>query len=252
MALDAAGWAGLTYKVLKMAPDMMLVFIAFGFTWLFYTRDRVGISDSDRLNNPERTAWYAARGHWLKPAMWVVSGLLLICLCLRSAIVFPAMIGIVPCLLYTRKLRFWNRTFTLKSLPGMKAVLVAFLWVVLTVAFPVATLKIPMSASIVHLCLMVGCFVMLQINTNDLRDIAGDANEGVKSFAVLLGDRKARFLGAVLGILGIFFGWALFDHWALSGFGIFLIARTFLYNRNHDIYWQALISLQGFIAYFVL
>ena len=252
IALDAAAWTGLTYKVLYMATDWVMVFISFGFTWLFYTKDRTDASPSDLVNNPERTAWYA-RQTMIKPIMWIVVAELLICLSERSSILIPALIGIVPCLLYTKQLTVKGYTFSLKALPGIKLILVSFLWVVLTVIFPVVTIKTDLpNGIIIQLSLMIGFFVMLQINTNDLRDIEGDKQERIKSFAVLLGDKMARILGVLLITLGVYFGWHLFERIPLLAFSIFLLLRTFLYQKEKDIYWQLPISVQGVLAYLIL
>jgi 4-hydroxybenzoate polyprenyltransferase len=252
IALDAAAWTGLTYKALHITTDWVMVFISFGFTWLFYTKDRTDASPSDLVNNPERTAWYA-RQTMIKPIMWIVAAELLICLSQRLSILIPALIGIVPCLFYTKQLTIKGYTFTLKALPGIKALLVAFLWVILTVVFPTVTIKTELPTGIItQLSLMIGFFVMLQINTNDLRDIEGDTQEGVKSFAVLLDDKKARLLGILMIALGVYFGWHLFEHMPLLIFSVFLIFRTFMYKKEADIYWQLPISLQGVLAYWIL
>ncbi len=252
IALDAAAWTGLTYKALYMETDWVMVFIAFSFTWLFYTKDRIDTSPSDIINNPERTAWYA-RQTMIKPIMWIVVAELLICLSERSSILIPALIGIVPCLLYTKQLTVKGYTFSLKALPGIKLILVSFLWVVLTVIFPVVTIKTDLpNGIIIQLSLMIGFFVMLQINTNDLRDIEGDKQERIKSFAVLLGDKMARILGVLLITLGVYFGWHLFERIPLLAFSIFLLLRTFLYQKEKDIYWQLPISVQGVLAYLIL
>ena len=251
IALDAAAWTGLTYKALYITTDWIMVFIAFCFTWLFYTRDRIETSPSDIINNPERTAWYASH-QFIKPLMWFVVVLLLICLIQRLVILIPALLGIVPCLLYTKPLTIKGYSFTLKALPGIKALLVTILWVILTVIFPVVTLKTYVPKNIItELSLMIGCFVMLQINTNDLRDIKGDAQEGVQSFAVLWGDKIARFIGVLLIVLGVYFGWFLFERIALLFYSVFLLVRTFFYKKEQDIFWQTPISLQGVLAYLI-
>lgn len=252
IALDAAAWTGLTYKALYMATDWVMVFISFGFTWLFYTKDRTDASPSDIINNPERTAWYA-RQTMIKPIMWIVAAELFICLSQRLSILIPALLGIVPCLLYTKQLTIKGYTFTLKAIPGMKALLVASLWVILTVVFPVITIKTDLPTNIItQLSLMIGFFVMLQINTNDLRDIEGDTHEGVKSFAVILGDKKARLLGMLMIVLGVYFGWHIFERIPLLVFSVFLLVRTFMYKKEADVYWQLPISLQGVLAYLIL
>ncbi len=252
ISLDAAAWTGLTYKVLYITTDWMMVFITFCFTWLFYTRDRIETSPSDSINNPERTAWYASQT-FMKPLMRFVAVLLFICLTQRSSILIPALLGIVPCLLYTKPLTIRRYSFTLKALPGIKAFLVAFLWVILTVIFPVVTLKTNVAKTMItELSLMIGCLVMLQINTNDLRDIQGDAQEGVQSFAVLWGDKTARFIGVLLIVLGVYFGWFLFNRITLLFYSVFLLVRTFFYKKEQDIFWQTPISLQGVLAYLIL
>lgn len=253
MALDAVGWTGLTFKALKMEPDFILITLSFAFTWLFYTKDRLEISAADKENNPKRTAWYAQQKH-LKKLMIFASFLVLACLLMRLSLLLPAFIGIVPCLFYTKKWTYKGKTYSLKGLPGVKVILVSFLWVLLTIGFPLSTVvsHLPPTAAILQLCLMVGFFIMLQIHTNDLRDIEGDAKENIHSFAVLFGDRKARIFGLFLICIATYFGWTLFNHAALLLFSFLLALRTLFYKKENDIYWQALISLQGVFAYFIL
>ena len=252
IALDAASWTGLTYKVLQTKPDLMMIALSFCFTWLFYTLDRVNFHASDLINNPERTNWYVAQTY-LKTLMWCVAASILIFFVLYPVLIVPIFIAGVPCVLYAKKIKINGNMYSLKALPGMKVIIVACLWVVLTVIFPVLVLKMyGLKPAITNLCLMIGCFVMLQINTNDLRDIEGDAQEGVKSIAVLLGDKNARLFGLLLIALGVLFGWNLFNHLSLFIFSFFLIIRTLYYKKETDIYWQLPISIQGLIAYWIL
>lgn len=253
MALDAVGWTGLTFNALKIEPDFILITLSFTFTWLFYTKDRLEISTADSENNPTRTTWYAHQKH-LKKLMVLASFLILGCLLMRLTLLLPAFIGIVPCLFYTKTWTYQHQTYTLKGLPGMKVVLVSFLWVLLTIGFPLSTIpsNLPPTNSILDLSLMVGFFIMLQIHTNDLRDMGGDAKAHIHSFAVLLGDKKARLLGLLFIGVGIYFGWGLFNPAALLFFGLILALRTLFYRKEYDIYWQVVISLQGVFAYFIL
>jgi 4-hydroxybenzoate polyprenyltransferase len=253
MALDAAGWTGLTFKALKIEEDFIFIVLSFTFTWLFYTRDRMEISEADRLNNPERSAWYASKKH-LKILVFLAIFFVLGCFSLRLFLILPTLIGIVPCLFYTKKWTYKGGTFSLKGLSGVKVILVAFLWVLLTVGFPISatTSDLPSFTTISSYSLMVGFFIMLQIHTNDLRDIEGDKKDNIHSFAVLLGDYKARLLGLVFLGVGVYCGWALFSHIALLFFGFLLTLRTVFYKKEKDLYWQILISLQGVLAYFVL
>lgn len=252
IALDAAAWTALTYKILQTKPDFLIIILSFCFTWLFYTLDRTRIHAADYINNPERTQWYAKQTY-LKSIMISLSVLLAFVCSIYSSLIVPILICIFPCLFYAKNIKIYGYTFTLKSLLGMKVILVAFLWVVLTVIFPVIASKINLfRPEIINLGLMIGCFVMLQINTNDLRDIEGDTKEGVKSMAVLLGDKKARLFGMCLIGVGMFCGWNFFKPISLLMLSIFLIARTILYRKEADIYWQLPISLQGVLAYFLL
>lgn len=253
MALDAVGWTGLTFKILKIAPDYVLVVLTFALTWLFYTRDRIDISASDFINNPERSEWYAAQ-KFIKPSMFIATAVIILCLWLRLSILLPSLIALIPCFFYTKKIKMGQKDFSLKDLPGMKAVLVAFLWVVLTVFFPLFATPSVLTSEMttIDFCFMVGLFVMLQIHTNDIRDIAGDRQQGTQSFAVMLGEKRARFLGLVLIGLGLYFGWSLCSTSGLVLFGILLVLRTLFYSPKKDIYWQSLISTQGLWAYFML
>ncbi len=254
MALEAVAWTGLTYKTLHLKPDFILIALSFAFTWIFYTLDRLDISEADWSNNPERSAWYKASQPTLKILIWVASILIALALPFRLNILLPALIGIIPCLLYTTEFKIGLRSFTLKSLPVMKVVLVAFLWVLLTVLFPIFSTNsiLPPTPIILNFSIMIACFIMLQIHTNDLRDIEGDAHAHIQSFAVMLGDKRARLFGLALIGLGIYFGWHLFTTSNLLIFSSLLIFRTIFYSKEKDIYWQALITSQGVLAYFIL
>jgi len=86
--------------------------------------------------------------------------------------------------------------------------------------------------------------ILLQIKTNDLRDIDGDSHEGIKSFTVLLGDNRARLSGFIMVAFGFYFGLDLFKRIPLVIFSVFLIFRTILYKKEGDIYWQLSILVQ--------
>ena len=253
IAFDAVGWTGLTFNTLKIEHNYVMFILAFTFTWLFYTKDRIEISASDLLNNPERSEWYATQKH-LKTLMLLALVPIIICLLMRSSIILPCLIAVIPCVVYTKKVTIGKRKFSLKDLPGMKAILVSFLWVVLTVIFPSFSTHPLLSHKFINinLSLMVGWFVMLQIHTNDIRDIEGDTKEHTKSFAVLLGNKNARFLGVFLIVLGTYFGWGLLNTSMLIFFSFILTIRTLFYNKEQDIYWQAIISSQGLLAYLIL
>ncbi len=254
MAFEAVAWTGLTHRTLNLKPDFILISLSFAFTWIFYTLDRLDISKADWANNPERSTWYKASQLILKQLIWIVAILIAIVLPFRFNILLPALIGIIPCLLYTTEFKIGANTFTLKSLPVVKVVLVAFLWVLLTVLFPVFSTDsiLPPTAVIANFSTMIACFIMLQIHTNDLRDIEGDAHAHIKSFVVLLGDKRARLFGLALIGLGIYFGWHLFNTSNLLIFSALLTFRTVFYSKARDIYWQALITSQGVLAYFIL
>ena len=254
MALEAVAWTGLTYKTLNLQVDFILIALSFAFAWIFYTLDRLDISQADWVNNPERSTWYKASQPILKQLIWIISILIAIVLPFRLNILLPALIGIIPCLLYTTEFKIGANTFTLKSLPVVKVVLVAFLWVLLTVLFPVFSTDsiLPPTAILFNFSTMIACFIMLQIHTNDLRDIEGDTQAHIKSFAVLLGNKRARLFGLALIGVGIYFGWHLFNTPNLLIFSSLLIFRTVFYSKRRDIYWQALITSQGVLAYFIL
>ena len=249
IALDAVGWTALTFQVLHLKMDCVLLAISWTFTWLFYTHDRLDISEADLINNPERSAWYASQ-KFLKPLMSTVTVIILGLVFMRLTIIVPAALGIIPCILYSKKLQIGGFTFSLKALPGMKALLVSFLWVLLTVVFPVMCNQsvLPSNDTVLLMGLMVGLFIMLQISTNDLRDIEGDRREHIQSFAVLLGDRPSRVLCIGFIALGVWCGWSFFESTPLLLFATFLTIRTILYNKHNDLYWQFFISLQGVLA----
>ena len=254
MALEAVAWTGLTYNTLNLKFDFVLFALSFAFTWIFYTLDRLDISQADWTNNPERSAWYKASQPILKQLILIASILIAIVLPFHLNILLPALVGIIPCLLYTTEFKIGTRFFTLKSLPVVKVVLVAFLWVLLTVLFPVFSTDsiLPPTVIIFNFSMMIACFIMLQIHTNDLRDIEGDAHAHTQSFAVLLGDKRSRIFGLVLIGLGVYFGWHLFNTPNLLIFSSLLIVRTIFYSKKWDIYWQALITSQGVLAYLIL
>ena len=231
MALEAVAWTGLTYNTLNLKFDFVLFALSFAFTWIFYTLDRLDISQADWTNNPERSAWYKASQPILKQLILIASILIAIVLPFHLNILLPALVGIIPCLLYTTEFKIGTRSFTLKSLPVVKVVLVAFLWVLLTVLFPVFSTDsiLPPTVIIFNFSMMIACFIMLQIHTNDLRDIEGDAHAHLQSFAVLLGDKRSRIFGLVLIGLGVYFGWHLFNTPNLLIFSSF---RNFDFKRR--------------------
>ncbi len=253
IAMSAVGWTCTTFFVLKTSPDIVLVTLSFLFTWFFYARDRTNITKEDIVNNPKRVAWVKSHLYFQK-LVWVAAFLILICLLLRPAIILPSVIGIIPCILYGTPVKLGKHEFTLKKIPGMKVILVALLWAVLTVLFPLlSNTSIVSSVNIFwELWLMVLFLIMTQIHICDLRDIEGDRKENILSFAVLLGDTKARIFGLFLVGISIYWGWGLFNSLALLLLGGLLAAQILWYNKQNEIYWRLPISSLGLIAYFIL
>ena len=254
MALSAVGWTALTFYTLQIDIDLLLLGLSFLFTWGFYSIDRMRTSEADLINNGERVKWYQNHFQFFRKLIFISIAPIIFILIARPVIIIPAIISSVPCIFYAQKIRFNEAHFSLKDLPGLKVALVALLWVILTVIFPsINSFGYDItSIKIFYLSGTVGCFVMFQININDIRDIKGDTQENTKSFAAMLGSKKSGGIGVLFLCLGYYFGTQLYGYTALVAFVFFMLIIQLSYTRKQDFFWRMFIELQGLLAFVML
>jgi 4-hydroxybenzoate polyprenyltransferase len=252
MALSAIGWFAVVSNVFQVEIDYILLSAVFFITWFFYVFDRISPSEADKLNAPERAKWFKANQKIINLILFLL-GLFMACLIfLRPSITTIIIIGALPCFFYAKKIKFGKNRFALKDLPGIKVVLVSFLWVLLIMGLIILQFKLKPNIVMCKLGLMVMLFVMAQIHINDIRDIEGDVLYGTKSLAALVGIDIAKLLGIIFIYIAVLIGFGIFNGVILAALGIAFILVYLNYSNKKDYYWRLLIELQGVIVYISL
>lgn len=250
MAGSAAGWVVVTAHVLFLPLDGVLVALAFVLALAFYTRDRLdeGEHYSDLVTMPQRTAWVQRHAVALRGVVWSgflsATGLLI----MRPAALLPILTGLGFALSYTVRWLPWRgRRVAWKHLPGMKMPFVAALWTLLAVITPATVYGRGWHHDTWLLGTAVCALIMVQILTNDLRDVEGDRSSGTVSLPVLLGEPSTRRVGYVLAAAAVLLALPLSPLLFLltALYSAFLLWR---YRRESDTRWRAWIEAQGLVA----
>lgn len=253
VAMDAAAWTLLTYDVFGYRINGYMIFLSFGFTWMYYTYDRLHISVSDRINNPERSGWYESK-KYLIYLVYAVALCLFFVLIKHKSLLWPILIGSVPCILYAKSFTIGGKTYSVKKIPGMKVVLVAFLWVLMTIYIPLINEKhvSVLSLRVSGYSILIFIYACILITMNDLLDVEGDRKLNIRTIPVLVGEKNTRiacfiFISVAFG-LGLYY----FTFWSLIFYSSFLAIRTLYYTKKWFLYWQNPVSLPAVAAYLIL
>lgn len=244
--IEAVSWALFGGAILEQTVSISLLILIFCYTAGFYIFDRIDVSDYDEINNPERSSFYKKHKKTFRFVLIVFAGLIVACTVLEPQILLPSLFGILPCVLYPKRIRYKQKMYSLKSVFGMKVFLVAFLWAFLSIYFP----SVGFNWSMQHWLMFFYAFtlVSLQIHTNDRRDIKGDAKHNVKTFAVALGEKNAIVLSVVFILIGGFLATQFIGLWYAIFSSIYLFMITLFYKPKQDQNWQILIQTQALVC----
>ena len=250
LAFSAAGWSLIVHQVLDIETDWIMVALAFLCTWFFYTKDRLQFTEGDEINSQARYFWTKK---YLYHANKAVIPIILVLMIMRPKIIIAALLGTLLTLLYNRDVKLLGFNLNLKKINGGKIILVAGLWVVLLVLFPAIHAHIDFTnMNFWLISIFVGAMITNIIIINDLKDIPGDRAEGVKSLAVVYGEKATRWFSFGLISLSVVVGWTLFPSLRLLLFAGAVCSLPLFYERQFNQFMYPLNASVGILAYLIL
>jgi 4-hydroxybenzoate polyprenyltransferase len=211
-------------------PDILgyMVFftvIALGFTFAATTNDLVDIP-IDAVTNTNRPLITGAltvtqyKDIALLLGLFIVSGALLI----NYSFFICTLIFHICFYLYSvpplRLKRHFLSGDALLALAGLVTVMSGYAFFSINPSFDSFPLR---------LALFIFCFLFIIVNIRDFKDIKGDAQEGIQTLPVVLGEKKARILiGVLIFIGGLVTGTYLLPYFFALATTFYVVSTTFL------------------------
>ena len=202
LGFSAVGWTLSFYLLMDLPYDLLVLGLVFALTLIMYNRDRLTdySQPDDRANMGQRSEWIFQHLFQIKVLIIAATVLSVIVVLIRPVALIPILGGLGFSLCYSMKVLPRGRSF--KQLPGLKVPYVASLWVVLTVAIPLAVAGGLWNSRAALVATACFCYYAALVNLNDLRDVEGDRLVGTFTLPVLLGKRPARLVSLLLAVLG--------------------------------------------------
>lgn len=202
ISLNAAGFVLLNQKLMGFPLEARPAWLAFATMFMVYTFAKAVHFDpkADAVNDPQRTAFLM---RWRVPLIGSACALYLWALWVSWSIgvLWLCLVPFLTALLYDLKwLPARWRYRRLKDIPGVKSLVVALTWALVTVMFPACLAQqSPQGLPVVFLWNALLWFV----NTVffDLGDMQGDALEGTETLPLVLGFTRTRLL--LLALTGL-------------------------------------------------
>ena len=203
ISCTAAGFVILNQSCLGLARDPRPCILAFATMFMVYTFAKAIHFDplADQVNDPERTAFLV---RWRKPLVAAAVSLYGVALALgyRWGVTWLCILPFLTALLYDLKwLPASWRYRRLKDIPGVKSLVVAVTWSLVTVLFPALLAGSPPGPGLI--VLLVWNTLLWFVNTAffDLGDMQGDALEGTRTLPLVLGFANTRRLLLLLTLM---------------------------------------------------
>lgn len=212
ISATAAGFTWANQRLLGLQWDGLSGYLAFATMFMVYTFAKAIHFDpqADCVNDPERTSFLL---RWRKPLIASAASCYALALGLAQArgLAWLCLLPFLTAVLYDLKwLPAGWRYRRLKDIPGVKSLVVALTWALVTVLLP-ALLGPPLDPLLVALVFLWNTLVWF-VNTAffDLGDMRGDALEGTRTLPLVLGFQRTRRL-----LLGLTFVAAALLEWGL-------------------------------------
>jgi len=229
IALCAVAQALVTYRLLHIECDKHVLGILFFSTIALYNFSLfISKPAHPEKSTYRRVRWvYANYRLMISLTLIAVLSLLVLVLFLSTAsqvlLVFLGVIGVC----YNIPLfRFENKKFGLRNVPGLKLFLIAFIWSLSVVLFPIVEIEASRNIAISQsdtILLIAKRFLFIAAITVpfDIRDLYQDRSYDLKTIPVMLGEKKAyqvcqMLLVVYLSLLFLFTKEFMADFWALT------------------------------------
>jgi 4-hydroxybenzoate polyprenyltransferase len=182
-----------------------LVFV-FASTFFIYNINRLFALKHFKESDNERHQWI----YDYRTLLWILTGFAALASAwsvLKFNTDTRVYLGILALLSLAYSVPVFGRS--LRTIPGIKLILIVYVWVVVTVVIPgklhpEVLLKYP---RIYHVVLMERIFyIALLAMAFNIRDIDTDRAEGLQTIPVQLGEKIASRLSLPIGVMAIFYG----------------------------------------------
>jgi len=190
--------------IMSMPADIFIFLSPFLVTFSMYTLNRRTDIEEDMLNDRPRTNFIRRYKKHL-PVLIVVSYIaavlpvLIINATAASLLLVPLLFGIF----YTIKI-FPFSFSRLKEIPVVKNMIVALNWAILGVLFPVIYTNSSFSFIFVYMFIFIFIRVLIGAAFFDIRDVAGDMRERIRTIPIILGKQKTLKLLVILNTVSLF------------------------------------------------
>lgn len=187
----------ISFLLLGMNPNITACAVVFLISFSVYSLDKIADMDKDITNMPQRHSFLYGRKKLVFVSA-IAAYLAAIVLVLSSKpIALPIIfIPFIANAFYATKLH--KDLPRLKDIPGIKNLVVALSWALVTTLVPAMYLtdqSIDIVGAVIYFLLIK---TLVDNVLYDIRDIKGDAENGVRTMAVLLGKRKTVALLLVI------------------------------------------------------
>ena len=206
IALGAVAQGLLTYRMLNLQPSPLVCGFLFFATLSTYSFCILTNKPANYLNSPHsRILWFFTH-HRLNIILTILSSLALIPLFLMlgsASQILMVFLGLVS-VAYSLPLTVGKRVFCLRHIGGLKLFIIAFVWSVAIVWFPVseANINIPAREIIILISKQFVFYIALTLPF-DIRDLFEDRASNLKTLPTIFGSKKAYLLSFILLIMHV-------------------------------------------------
>lgn len=221
----------IAFLLMGMSPNITACVVVFLISFSVYSLDKIADMDKDTTNMPQRYRFLHGRK---KLVLFCAIGAYLsaiILVLLNKPMALPVVfIPFIANAFYATKVH--KNIPRLKDIPGIKNIIVALAWALVTTVIPAMYLTDPSN----DIAIIVIYFMLIKTLVDnvlyDIRDIKGDKENGVKTMAVLLGKHKTVAL--LLAINSTLLPWLVYTGMADK---MLALALT-LYGYAYIIYFR--------------
>lgn len=179
----------IAFMLMGMAPDITACIVVFLISFSVYSLDKIVDMDKDIATMPQRYLFLFRRKKLVQFCAIAAYLLAIILVLMSRPLALPIVfIPFIANAFYATKVH--KSIPRLKDIPGVKNIIVALAWAMVTTLIPAMYLK----DSPNNIVIIVLYFMLIKTLVDnilyDIRDIKGDSENGIRTLAVILGKRK--------------------------------------------------------------
>lgn len=231
IAFAAAAQVAFTYQILNTEPNVWLIKLVFFATFTFYNFSiLLAKPKNTSTSSSKRASWiFAHQGFLISASLTAMVAAILIALKLKmSTQLLLALLAILSAAYNLPLFKINKQKTGLRSVPGIKLLLIAGVWSASTVVLPIleSGTLILNSSEIVVLIFHRLLFVAAITIPFDIRDRYQDKIYALKTIPVLLGTQKSELICQILLALSIIL-FGIFSRFTGEIFSVNLLITAF-------------------------